>query len=116
MGTSSTWNFSRLEEAEKAHAALLACGIAAEDLHMDVVSDEAAPVQGNFALDYKDAASSNDDSFLDKVFTVDDPNEGQGRQDVEWHCVCILVVKHSAQNSESLARETLAAFETRENP
>jgi hypothetical protein len=114
MKPHSTWKFRDIDEAGRAQQALKQAGIAEENLRIDVVTDEAAPMQGNFALEYKDAASSNDDSFLDRIFSTDDPNEGQGRQAVDWHCVCVLVVLHDSEQAEALVRQTLEGFETQE--
>lgn len=114
MSTHSTWSFGDIDEAAKAKKALLAAGAADESLRLDVLSDEAAPVQGNWALEYKDAAGSNDDSILDKVLTTDDLNEGQGRQEVKWRTVCALVVIHDANLDHARVQELMATFDTEE--
>ncbi|MGI4848031.1 MAG: hypothetical protein ACRYGK_07840 [Janthinobacterium lividum] len=114
MNDHSTWLFSDIDEAAHAKNALLESGLPQEQIRIDVLSDEAAPVEGNFALEYKDAAKDNDNSILDKVLTSNDLNEGQGRQPVDWHTVCALVAIHGGQLTHEAVRTLMSEFKTHE--
>lgn len=102
--------YNALNSAEEARKALLASGFSREKLHLSSMADEAGPVEGNFILEYKDAAHDNDTSFLDSLFQRDDPNEGLGRQAVAWSGTCILTVDVDDEVQLRQAGEIISQF------
>lgn len=49
--------FSSMDAAEQARKALLSAGFSGDNVQLESTNDEAAPVEGNFALDRKDAGT-----------------------------------------------------------
>lgn len=87
------FSFEDSDSAARAREKLLKAGVAAERISMHVLSDEAGPSVGNFALETKDVDRDNDNSLFDKIFTRDDPNEGVARKSVRWHSSTLLLVE-----------------------
>ena len=87
------FSFEDSDSAARAREKLLQAGFAAERISTHVLSDEAGPAVGNFALDTKDVNRGIDDSMFDKIFTRDDPNEGVARQSVRWHSATLSLVE-----------------------
>lgn len=94
--------YDHLANAERARNALVASGFSSESVHLTAADDEAGPVEGNFILEYKDAARARDRSALDSLLDRDDPNEGLARQDVAWRGNYLLTV--DVQDDEQFAR------------
>ncbi len=94
--------YDRLANAEAARNALLASGFSSDHVHLTVADDEAGPSEGNFVLEYKDAAQANDRSVFDSLLDRDDINEGLGRQKVAWRAGYLLSV--DADSDEQLSR------------
>lgn len=94
--------YDTLANAENARNALLASGFSSDCVHLSSTEDEAGPVEGNFALEYKDADNDNDRSALDSLLDRDDPNEGLRRQGVAWRGHYLLTV--DAEDDEQFHR------------
>jgi hypothetical protein len=94
--------YDRFSDAEQARNALLSSGFPPEAIHLESSADEAGPVEGNFALEYKDSDNDDDDSALDSLFGRDDPNEGRGRTKVAWRGSYVMTI--DAENETQLAR------------
>lgn len=92
MGNTLVRVYDTLASAEQARNALLASGFPSDCVHLSSNEDEAGPVEGNFALEYKDADNDNDRSALDSTFSRDDINEGLSRQQVAWRGHYLLTV------------------------
>lgn len=85
--------FPTLVAAQQAYDALRERGLAAEQLELRVMDDEAGPSSGNFILEYKQTNVHFDSSWLDMLTNRDDPNVGAGRQEVFWSCEALLLVR-----------------------
>ena len=96
------FSFEDSDSAAQAREKLMQAGVSTERMSIQVLSDEAGPSAGNFALDTKDVERGGDDSLFDKIFTRDDPNEGVAREPVRWHSATLLLV--DADNSEEKNR------------
>lgn len=102
MGNILVRIYDHLANAESARSALVASGFSAGSVHLTAADDEAGPVEGNFILEYKDAAHAHDRSAFDSLLGRDDPNEGLGRQAVAWREHYLLTV--DVQDDEQFAR------------
>jgi len=102
--------YDRLSNAEAARKALLASGFPSEKLHLSSIIDEAGPVEGNFVLEYKDAAQDKDKSFLDSLFQHDDPNEGLEYQEIAWRGACMLTIETDDAGQLQRATDITAPF------
>ncbi len=94
------YSFEDSDSAALAREKLLQAGIAADHISTHVLSDEAGPSVGNFALDTKAVNRGNDDSLFDKIFTRGDPNEGVAHQSVRWHSSTLLLVDVDDDNEK----------------
>jgi hypothetical protein len=94
--------YNRLSDAENARNALVSSGFSPEAIHLESRMDEAGPVEGNFALEYKDSDNDNDVSVFDSLFGRDDPNEGSARSDVAWRGSYVMTI--DANDETQLAR------------
>jgi hypothetical protein len=92
MSTTLVKVYNRFSDAEQARNALVSSGFPPEAIHLESSADEAGPVQGNFALEYKDSDNDNDNSVFDSLFGRDDPNEGRGRTEVAWGAGYIMTI------------------------
>lgn len=102
MGNILVRVYDLFANAEQARNALLASGFSSDSVQLTSNADEAGPVEGNFILEYKDAANAHDRSALDSLLNRDDPNEGLGRQKVAWRGNYLLTV--DAQDDEQFTR------------
>lgn len=102
--------YDSLANAENARNALLASGFSSDSVHLSANEDEAGPVEGNFALEYKDADNDNDRSALDSLLDRDDPNEGLGRQEVTWRGHYLLTVDAADDEQFNRAADITGKF------
>lgn len=102
--------YDTLASAENARNALLASGFSSDCVHLTTNDDDAGPVSGNFALEYKDADRGGDRSFLDSLLDRDDANEGLGRQDVTWRGNYLLTVDAADDEQFSRASDITGKF------
>lgn len=99
------FSFEDSDSAAQGRAKLLQAGVSVERISIQVLSDEAGPPVGNFALDTKDGDRGGYDSLFDKIFTRDDPNEGVAREPVRWHSATVLLVDaNDADEKERISR------------
>jgi hypothetical protein len=84
--------YDKFSNARSAREALLNSGFSPDSVHLVSQADEAGPVEGNFALEYKDTDHDDDRSALDSLFGRDDPNEGEARSEVTWRGNYLLTV------------------------
>jgi len=105
--------YDTLASAENARNALLASGFSSDCVHLSSNEDEAGPVEGNFALEYKDADNDNDRSFLDSLLDRDDINEGLGRQEVTWRGNYLLTVDAADEEQFNRASAITGKFGAR---
>ena len=119
MGSTVVKIYDTLANAENALNALLAAGFSSDCVHLTSTGDEAGPSQGNFALEYKDAAKANDRSFFDSLLDRDDINEGLGRQQVVWrgnYLLCVDAHDDEQFNRASDIAKKFGAIDVNEAP
>ncbi|HJV72760.1 MAG TPA: hypothetical protein VJ654_00935 [Noviherbaspirillum sp.] len=110
MGSTLVNIYDTLANAENALNALLAAGFSSDCVHLTATGDEAGPAEGNFALEYKDAAKANDRSVFDSLLDRDDINEGLGRQKVVWRGNFLLSVEANDEEQFSRASDIARNF------
>lgn len=119
MGSTVVKIYDKLANAENAFNALLQAGFSSDCVQLTSTGDEAGPSEGNFALEYKDAAKANDKSFFDSLLNRDDINEGLGRQKVVWrgnYLLCVNASDDEQFNRASDIAKKFGALDIKEAP